>query len=125
MRSSRNFSLPLSSVSPSSKFLHHFKQLFRWRTLQNAQSVPNNHTSWVLLTVRVIKLVQRAGKQVCRRATADLWHHVTMMMRPPGMHTLANSPTKRALSGMCSPLSMLHTRSKELSSKGCCNASAT
>ena len=48
-----------------------------------------------------------------------------MMMRPPGMHTLASSPTKRALSGMCSPLSMLHTRSKESSSNGCCRASAT
>ncbi len=48
-----------------------------------------------------------------------------MMMRPPGMHTLASSPTKRALSGMCSPLSMLHTRSNELSSNGCCRASAT
>ena len=48
-----------------------------------------------------------------------------MMMRPPGMHTLASSPTKRLLSGMCSPLSMLHTRSNELSSNGCCRASAT
>ena len=25
-----------------------------------------------------------------------LWHHVTMMMRPPGAVTLASSPTKRA-----------------------------
>lgn len=31
---------------------------------------------------------------------AHLWHHVTMMMRPPGAHTRASSPTNRSLSGL-------------------------
>lgn len=54
-----------------------------------------------------------------------LWHQVTMMMRPPGPHTRASSPTKRCLSGMCSPLSRLQIRSKDPSWNGCCSASAT
>ena len=53
------------------------------------------------------------------------WHQVTMMMRPPGAATLASSPTNWGFSGMCSPLSRDHTRSKDLSAKGWCRASAT
>ena len=59
------------------------------------------------------------------RLQAHLWHQVTMMMRPPGAVTRASSPTNRGFSGMCSPLSSDHTRSKAPSSKGCCSASAT
>ena len=34
------------------------------------------------------------------RHPAHRWHQVTMMMRPPGSHTRASSPTKRSLSGL-------------------------
>ena len=54
-----------------------------------------------------------------------LWHHVTMMTRPPGWQTLTSSLTNLGLVGMCSPLSKLHTRSNEPSSKGWSKASAT
>ena len=40
------------------------------------------------------------------RWTLYLWHHVTMMIRPPGAVTLKSSFTNCFLSGMCSPLSM-------------------
>lgn len=61
----------------------------------------------------------------CGRGSHHLWHQVTIMIRPPGVQTRASSLTKRSLSGMCSPLSRLHTRSKEASANGCCSASAT
>lgn len=54
-----------------------------------------------------------------------LWHHVTMMTRPPGWQTLTSSLTNLGFVGMCSPLSKLHTRSNEPSSKGWAKASAT
>lgn len=33
-------------------------------------------------------------------SVAHLWHQVTIMMRPPGAHTRASSPTNRSLSGL-------------------------
>lgn len=52
-------------------------------------------------------------------------HHVTMMTLPPGAATRVSSPMNLVLSGMCSPLSIDHTRSNELSANGMFSASAT
>lgn len=54
-----------------------------------------------------------------------LWHHVTIIILPPGAATRTNSLTNLVLSGICSPLSIDHTRSNFPSSNGCSNASAT
>ena len=88
-----------------------------WHQLPPATKM---HTEQRLCTTRGPSL--RTGS---RPGVAYLWHQVTMMMRPPGAATLASSPTNRGFSGMCSPLSRDQTRSKDLSSKGWCRASAT
>ena len=46
-----------------------------------------------------------------RSGVSSRWHQVTTMTRPPGAVAAASSRTNCFLSGMCSPDSILHTKS--------------
>mmetsp|Transcript_10166 Transcript_10166/g.30538 ORF Transcript_10166/g.30538 Transcript_10166/m.30538 type:complete len:252 (-) Transcript_10166:638-1393(-) len=53
------------------------------------------------------------------------WHHVAITRVPPGFSTRTISSTYSFLSGMCSPLSQAHTRSKLSSGQSILSASMT